>query len=70
MAELKGGMKYVRKLFETFRCGGGGECNVDYDNRKYVNDGNGTDSNSDLCEVLQTMKKCVETTADHADWRW
>jgi hypothetical protein len=53
----------------TFLCGND-ECNVDKGNRKCVNIGSVMDSNNDLREVFQMMKKRVETTSDHADWRW
>lgn len=46
------------------------ECNVDKDNRKCVNTGSETESDNDLREVFQIMKTRVETTRDHADWRW
>lgn len=46
------------------------ECNVDKGNRKCVNTGSETESDNELREVFQIMKTYVETTRDHADWRW
>jgi hypothetical protein len=67
MAEVERREEISADTVRTFLCDSN-ECNVD--NRKCMNIGSGTESNNDLREVFQVMKKRGESTSDHADWRW
>jgi hypothetical protein len=69
MAEAESGGEISADTVSTFLCPSG-ECNVNKDKRKCVKIGSGTKNNNGLSEVFQVMKKHVETSSDHAGWRW